>query len=584
MMTLRTFTLSLLTLAALSGCATQAPAPDLVDLSLANRGNAEVINDHQLATTIATFSQLVAQPEQHHDALLNQMQYLRAYSYYADIDFIDQPQSDAFHSAMETLGQNLDRTTPALIEQWSVLLYRYYAQNGLGRDLGSLPQSQIRLLAEFEQIDNPSMVQDYALWELIRSAGLLLDSVRRESPECPLKQALLATGLDQALLQFAASDGARRPSGDWPLKNAYWALAQWQLNQPQAQWPQLEQSVTQIAESDVSQRGDAGKDAFTLGFLVNAFYGMEGCTGQFANLCRLPDESEILPIEHRCSDSLFIRTQDLTPRELAQTCNRLTSQESEFHELLATMREPVPGDQNQALKVVVFKNWSQYNAYGQLLYDIATDNGGMYIEGNSQMPGNQATFYAYRAWWLTSEFQVWNLNHEYVHYLDGRYVKYGDFGHFASKQVWWAEGMAEYVSKGHDNDQALTLARDYGSDSWPSLEAIFNTEYHDGLDMTYRWSYLVVRYLCEYDRDGLQQLGQALKSDDFEGYQQGLTTLAAKHQAAYNHWLQGLVDALPQETLPVETMGPTPRKQNRYAYRDYLKPAHLALDDSHLHI
>ena len=65
---------------------------------------------------------------------------------------------------------------------------------------------------------------------------------------------------------------------------------------------------------------------------------------------------------------------------------------------------------------MTFKNWSQYNAYGQLLFDIQTDNGGMYIEGIPSKPNNQATFFAYRQFWIAPEFAIWNLNHEYVHY------------------------------------------------------------------------------------------------------------------------------------------------------------------------
>ncbi|TKB47018.1 collagenase [Ferrimonas sediminicola] len=522
-------------------------------------------------------------PRSHREALFNHLQYLRAYSYFADVDLMEDAQIQQLHRGLMTLGQTLDRQTPELLEQWGVLLYRFYRQDGTGQDLDILPQLLANQLASFETVGSGSAIQDYALWELLRSAGMLLESVRRV-PDSLLKQQLLESELDQALLSFAASDGAQRPSGDWPQQNAYWALAMWQLNQPAEIRLLTEQRVAKLARDDQQRRGAQAGRAFTLGFLVNAFLGQQACTGDYADLCTLPKEEEILPIEHRCSDSLYIRAQDLTEAELNQTCGRLTSQEQDFHLLLATDQQPVADDHNDALKVVVFKNWSQYNAYGQLLFDIDTDNGGMYIEGNPGQAGNQATFYAYRAWWQ-EEFQVWNLNHEYIHYLDGRFVKYGGFGHFPGKMVWWAEGMAEYVSKGHDNPQAMTLARDYGVDNWPSLEEIFATHYTDGLDRTYRWSYLAVRYFCENNREALQALGRSLKGNDFTAYDQALLALARENQADFNDWLSEQVDAMPQEMPQLMlAQAPQPRRENRYSYRDYLKPVHLASGEEHLHL
>ncbi|WP_417349386.1 collagenase [Ferrimonas sp.] len=587
-MKLKSVSLCLAAATLLFGCAgTQENAPTVttnsVDLSLANRGDASVINDNQLARSIAAVSAMAADPISNRQALFNQLQYLRAYSYFADVDLMDDAQIEQLHQGIITLGQSLDRRTPELLEQWGVLVYRYYRQDGMGQDLDSLPELMASQLASFEQTGSGSAIQDYALWELLRGAGMLLESVRRV-PDSPLKEQLLESDLDSALLSFAASKGAQRPSGDWAQQNAYWALAMWQLNQPEEIRLLTEQRVAQVARDDQKVRGEDAGQAFTMGFLVNAFLGQQACTQDYGDLCTLPKEEEVLPIEHHCSDSLYIRAQDLTLEELEQTCNRLTSQEQDFHMLLATNQQPVANDHNDALKVVVFENWSQYNAYGQLLYDINTDNGGMYIEGNPDEQSNQATFYAYRAWWK-EEFQVWNLNHEYIHYLDGRFVKYGGFGHFPEKMVWWAEGMAEYVSKGRDNDQALTLARDYGVGSWPSLEEIFSTHYHDGLDRTYRWSYLAVRYFCENDREALQALGRSLKQNDFSSYDEALLAFAEENQEGFNEWLSTLVDAMPQETVPMQLAAtPVPRKENRYSYRDYLKPAHLARSDAHLHL
>lgn len=184
---------------------------------------------------------------------------------------------------------------------------------------------------------------------------------------------------------------------------------------------------------------------------------------------------------------------------------------------------------------------------------------------------------------MEPEFKVWNLNHEYVHYLDGRFIKYGGFGHFPNSLVWWAEGMAEYISKGNDNDKALRLAKETDKAEQPSLETIFATEYNDGLDRTYRWSYLAIRFLSEHDVEGLNRLGQRLKADDFGGYEAQMAKLAKQHQPQFEQWLATISAEVKDEQVQSDNGMLKPHKQNRYSYRDYLKPEHLSLDSSRLH-
>ena len=57
------------------------------------------------------------------------------------------------------------------------------------------------------------------------------------------------------------------------------------------------------------------------------------------------------------------------------------------------------------------------------------------------------------------EFAVWNLRHEFTHYLDGRYNVQGDFQQSSQYDtIWWSEGMAEYATHLEDGDEAWRLA------------------------------------------------------------------------------------------------------------------------------
>ncbi|MBY5994191.1 collagenase [Ferrimonas balearica] len=508
------------------------------------------------------------------------LDYLRAYSYFGDPEQLGSAQRAQLHRGMLALGNTLDpHVTPRLAEQWAVTLYRYYGEANLAEHYAELQPALVRQLNAFTQRAPANLAQEYALWELLRAPGLLMHTARRQGEASALRPALTQPALTQTLMTFAASTQARYDAQDWPLKNLYWVLAHQRLLLDDEAGQAQDSQVAAIARQDAITRADAAGEAFTLGYLVNAFLGQEACTRDYPDLCTVPAPEAVLPILHRCSARLVIRAQDLAEAELADSCARLTAQEDHFHQLLATDRTPVANDHNHNLEVVVFRNWSQYNAYGQLLFDIGTDNGGMYIEGTPQAEGNQARFFAFRGWWLP-EFTVWNLNHEYVHYLDGRYVKYGGFGHFPAQMVWWAEGLAEYIAKGAENRQALELLQTTPAEKRPSLTRVFATEYADGLERTYRWSYLAVRYLAETDPASLQAIAKPLKRDHNQGYLEALASTAEQHQAGFARWL----DALAAEPLPEEeAASPYPRKLDRYSYRDYLRPSQLANTEGHLH-
>src|SRR5690606_8196856 len=106
--------------------------------------------------------------------------------------------------------------------------------------------------------------------------------------------------------------------------------------------------------------------------------------------------------------------------------DKVINEEEYFHRKLNDNHTPVADDNNTALELVVFHSSSDYQAYSGVIFGNDTNNGGMYLEGNPAQPGNQARFVAYEAEWMPT-FEVWNLTHEYIHYLDGRFDMYGDF-------------------------------------------------------------------------------------------------------------------------------------------------------------
>lgn len=571
----------------ISGCSSTnntLPTPEILQ-QISSSSESALFDETNPLMTVSHFQQasVTLASTTDTESLDKLLYYFRAFSYYGPTDELELSDYVSLSAALESLADSgvLDGKA-RLQEQYAVTMYRYFADNERAAQLAPLLPQLNKQLAQLATTTS-QQANDYALLETLKAYGFLFN-VSRKNVEGGLNTVLLSANLNQPLLAFAANKSSIRAAQDWPRTNAYWALALYRLALPGSEDGEatplelaVDNAVADIARQDVAERGDIAKDAYSKGYHVNTFSAQERCQ-ENSDICRIPELTEGLPIEHQCSESLFILAQDLNEQELVESCTKLTSQESHFHNVLETQQQATANDNNEALRVVAFTNWSQYNYYGQLIFDIQTDNGGMYIEGTPSKPGNQATFFAYRQWWIEPEFAIWNLNHEYVHYLDGHFVKYGGFGHFPSKMVWWSEGLAEYIAQGDSNPTALkVIKRDI--DKAPTLEDIFATEYKDGVDMTYKWSYMAVRFLAEHYPSDYVKLSQFLKTDYFEGYELLLADLT-QHQQQFSEWLTSQVAQFDDSE---QKSKPRLHKQNRYAYRDYLQPLHLSQDSSHLH-
>ncbi len=248
-------------------------------------------------------------------------------------------------------------------------------------------------------------------------------------------------------------------------------------------------------------------------------------------------EAHVLAVNHVCSDSVTIRAQRLEPSELDAACALLAAQEELFHRRLRTGRTPVPDDFNASLEIVVFADSVEYESYSGLFFGNDTDNGGIYLEGDPSDPDNTARFIAYVAVWLEDR-PIWNLEHEQVHYLDGRFNMHGSFADYrmwTHHTVWWAEGLAEYVSRRNDNAAAVDVGRAGGVE----LSKVFPIVYGDGNTKVYRWTYLAVRFMFERHRDVVDILLAYLRRGDYETFRAYLREeIGTGYDAEFSAWLQ----------------------------------------------
>lgn len=247
-------------------------------------------------------------------------------------------------------------------------------------------------------------------------------------------------------------------------------------------------------------------------------------------------EAKILSINYNCSDTINIRAQQLSSDELQASCDLMGEEEILFHEILNTGSQPVADDLNTNLEVNIFDSYDDYDQYAGIIFGISTDNGGMYLEGTPSQEGNQARFIAHEATW-TEDILVWNLRHEYVHYLDGRFNQYGAFNYFdidTGKSVWWSEGLAEYISHQNRYDEAVEFARTQAF----SLSDILSNTYDSGSDRVYKWGYLAVRFLFENHRSDVDALLVLARGGDASGWLAYIDdTIGQNYNSEWNSWL-----------------------------------------------
>ncbi|WKX70761.1 collagenase [Streptomyces sp. XD-27] len=256
--------------------------------------------------------------------------------------------------------------------------------------------------------------------------------------------------------------------------------------------------------------------------------------------CNLKERliKEVLPVQHDCGDGITVRAQEITGAQLDEACDSLKNQNEFFHNI-ARDSGPVEGDLNDTIEVTAFDSSTDYKTYAGIIYGIDTNNGGMYLEGDPTAEDNQPRFIAYEAEWLKPKFAIWNLNHEYTHYLDGRFDMYGDFeAGVTTPTVWWIEGFAEYVSYTYRKENYDKAIEEAGKHTY-KLSELWNTTYENSnTTRTYQWGYLAVRFMLEKHRSEVDTVLGSYRTGDWEGARRYLTeSIGDRYDSEFDSWL-----------------------------------------------
>ena len=201
------------------------------------------------------------------------------------------------------------------------------------------------------------------------------------------------------------------------------------------------------------------------------------------------------------------------------------------------------------MRANIYSDRDSYVKHVTAHFDVPSDNGGMYLEGYPDKQGNQAEFVAYE-----KNGQIWNLAHEYVHYLDGRFNLHGDFcatlhdSHSAPEYcpkpspafphlVWWSEGLAD-IGQGKDNLKAIEA----GKSNEYKLSELFNTSYENngGTNRIYRWGYLATRFMLENHPAQVDAMLNFTRNGEYDKYQKVATSWETRYDAEFASWIKSL--------------------------------------------
>lgn len=321
------------------------------------------------------------------------------------------------------------------------------------------------------------------------------------------------------------------------------------------QYPALKAGVKPMVQAMLSSSSMTGADSdlWLAAATAVKYYDNDHCAdyGTCDYVTKLANA--VLKYSKDCSPTLHIRAQDMTPAQLQDSCDKLAVEEGYAHEMLKTNRTPVANDNNTSLELVVFDDYTNYSKYASIIYGIDTNNGGMYLEGEPDVPGNQARFIAHEASWLRPTFQVWNLEHEFIHYLDGRFDMLGDFNMGTSvPTVWWIEGIAEYLSLKNNNQVAIDMAKT----GTYRLSQIFGNTYSmaDYTNRAYRWGYMATRFMIEKHRADVDAVLGDFRVGAYSTYQDFMGRIGTSYDAEFADWVNNASTAgqppMPEPQLP----------------------------------
>ena len=263
------------------------------------------------------------------------------------------------------------------------------------------------------------------------------------------------------------------------------------------------------------------------------WYAGDGFNANFR--AALFTDTMVCPVNACSGDSITLHAQDLEQDKLAVACQRLHGEGQAFQTLFDTRCTPISGDVNSHLDVYVFNDGDSCEDMESPAFGRNVDTcSGIYYEHDPTDPNSSAqvvvTEYTADENPRDPQLAIWNFEHEYAHYLDGRFNRHGPYRGHDDSIHWWTEGFAEYLAA--EVSPYIDLPR------CESPYSLKETLLHsDSIPTRYRHRHLAVRFLMENHRDFVDTLLKHMRRGQYAAYTAHMAAEAPKLEDEWRVWL-----------------------------------------------
>jgi len=229
----------------------------------------------------------------------------------------------------------------------------------------------------------------------------------------------------------------------------------------------------------------------------------------------------------------------LSKEEIEQIYYQLKEVEANFFKVTGATA-PVTGDTNDVAIFRIYGSNTQYEQFQPFLYNLPAGNGGIYIE-------RDATLYT----WDRDDTWQFSLEelarHEYVHYLNSRYLIPGFWGETEmyedNRVTWLDEGLANFLAGGTQSEGITPLKTmvDWVADRDTHYTPAQASTVGYGDQLMYPYSALLFNYMFENKSEAFRDLTTALRNDDVVAYDNIRAQIGAQDANGFSNYINGWV-------------------------------------------
>ena len=256
-------------------------------------------------------------------------------------------------------------------------------------------------------------------------------------------------------------------------------------------------------------------------------------------------EEKTFPLFFNIDNDVTVRHRNLTAKQIETIKTYITEVKAEFFESFSLKKDEPNATEDYTVGVIidVFDTDDLYKEMFPKLFDHkafndADLNAGMCFENNPSFKGNIVRI-ALKRFKDIDEFEILNLKHEFIHYLDMRY-NWASVG--LEPNDWWMEGLAEYFGNpDHEKEDIKIIKR-----KKYTLKTIMKGTKNDNSvsgaeELRYSGGHMVIKYMFDKRIKEMEELVDIIRNEnDEEKYNKWIKDFVAKYNVDFSKWIVSL--------------------------------------------